>query len=287
MPLRLIVLLLGSLLSACATLNLIPSKKIVPIKFEETSTNESYQFIYQDTINSPELKQLLSLYALDKIAAEEDSEMDKILKLLEWTNSRWKHSGSNKPSASNTLTILKEAESGKKFRCVEYGIVLRSVLASNGFKARTLSLKTRDVEKVRLGAGHVLTEVWSNTHNKWFLLDAQFNIIPIQENIPLNAVELQAAIIQDADFKLIDLNGEINAKRRKKYLQFIPHYLYYFDYKFDQRELVYDSLLKINDKAVLMLVPLDAKKPTIFQRKQEMDFLEYTKSLNDFYRRPE
>ena len=284
---NLIAILLACLFSACATLNLTPSKKLVPIKFDETSANESYQFVYQDTVNSPELEMLLSLYALDKIVEEEEKEMDKILQLLQWTNSRWEHSGSNKPSESNTLTILKEAESGKKFRCVEYGIVLKSVLASNGFKARTLSLKTRDVEKVRLGAGHVLTEVWSNTYNKWFMLDAQFNIIPTQENIPLNAVELQNAIIQGSDFRLTDSNGEISSKRRKKYLNFISHYLYYFDYKFDQREIEYDSLFKVNDKAVLMLVPLGAKNPSIFQRKYEMDFLEYTHSLNDFYRKPE
>jgi len=284
---NLILVVLVCLFSACAALNLTPSKKIAPIEFDETAINGSYQFIYQNTENSPELKMLLSSYDLDKIAENEENEMDKILQLLQWTNSRWEHSGSNKPSESNTLTILKEAESGKKFRCVEYGIVLKSVLASNGFKARTLSLKTRDVEKVRLGAGHVLTEVWSNTYDKWFMLDAQFNVVPTLDNTPLNAVEFQNAIIQNADYQLIDINGEVDRKRRKKYLNFIPHYLYFFDYKFDQREVEYDSLFKVNDKAVLMLVPLNAKNPVMFQRKIEMDFLEYTHSLNDFYRKPE
>ncbi|MEM9921346.1 MAG: hypothetical protein AAF990_24815 [Bacteroidota bacterium] len=281
------IAILVCLFSACTMLKLTPSKKVVSIKFDETSTNESYRFIHQDTVNSPELITLLSLYDLDKIAEGEGGEMDKILQLLQWTNSRWQHSGSNKPSKSNTLTILKEAESGKKFRCVEYGIVLKSVLASNDFKARTLSLKTKDVEKVRLGAGHVLTEAWSNAYNKWFMLDAQFNIVPVQESVPLNAVELQKAIIENADFQLVDSKGEVSPKRRKKYLNFVSHYLYYFDYKFDQREIAYDSLFKVNDHAVLMLVPIGAKSPSVFQRKYEMDFVEYTHSLNDFYRRPE
>ncbi|MEO1715380.1 MAG: transglutaminase domain-containing protein, partial [Bacteroidota bacterium] len=105
--------------------------------------------------------------------------------------------------------------------------------------------------------------------------------------IPLNAVEFQQAIIEQADFKLIDANGEVDEGRRKKYLNFIPHYLYFFDFKFDQREMPYDSLYKVNDKGLLMLVPLNVQKPTVFQRKYDMDYLEYTNSLGDFYQKPE
>lgn len=282
-----LLLLLAALCSACAALNVLPSKKISSIQFEEAATNEAYQFIYQNAENSPELETLSAQYTLDEVAKVGKDELGQILQLLAWTNSRWEHSGSNQPSASNTLTILKEAETGMKFRCVEYGIVLRSVLASQGFIARTLGLKTQDVEKVRIGAGHVLTEAWSDRHQKWFLLDAQFNLVPTQNGIPLNAVEFQQAIIENANFKLIDANGEVDEVRREKYLNFIPHYLYFFDFKFDQREMPYDSLYKVNDKGLLMLVPLNVPNPTVFQRKSKLDYLEYTHSLGDFYRKPE
>jgi len=272
-------------ISACSAINITPSKKTYPIAFTQEAANESYSFVYQNLENSPELADLNRIYGLDSIASGA-AEMDQIFALLNWTNSRWEHNGSNQPSAPKAVNILKEAEEGMKFRCVEYGIVLKSVLAANGFYARTLGLKTRDVETTRLGAGHVLTEAWSPSHNKWFLLDGQFNVVPFENGVPLNAVEFQRAIVNGADYKLMDIHGEISQARHEKYIKFIPHYLYYFDFKFDQREVGYKDMVKVNDKAILMLVPKQAHKPKVFQRKSSMDYLEYTHSLNDFYRKP-
>lgn len=280
------ILILLWVLNACSASHLASSKKSHDIQFTDTTENGDYNFVYQSTENSPELNTMKTLYRLDSVADMGKSEYEQILHLLRWTNSRWKHNGSNQPSKSDALTILKEAETGKKFRCVEYGIVLKSVLACNGFKARTLGLKIKEVEVTRSGAGHVLTEVWSDQYDKWFMLDAQFNLIPTLDGQPLNAVEFQNAIAQNKDFKLVDIDGDVSNKRQKQYLRFISDYLYYFDFRFDQRGVEYDSLVKVNDKIVLMLVPDGAKKPVKFQRQFDMNYLEYTSSLKDFYRKP-
>lgn len=274
------------MLSSCSTLNTTKPNKLDSIQFTDASVNEAFRFIYQDTENSPELKSLKSIYRLDSVAMQGNSESEKILYLLKWTHNRWTHNGSNTPSISNTLTILEEAKTGKKFRCVEYGMVLRSALACNGFKARTLGLKTKDVEVRSSGAGHVLTEAWSDLYQKWFLLDAQFNLVPILDDIPLNAVEFQNAIAENKNFKLVDINGEVSTKRSRQYLRFITEYLFYFDFRFDQREIKYDSLFKVGEKIVLLLVPDGAKKPAKFQRKFDLNYAQYTHSLNDFYRKP-
>lgn len=274
------------LLASCAALNLTPSRKIGPITFSDQNSDTSLEFIYQDYENSPELTELLLRYRLDSVAGQGNAEMEKILHLMQWTHNRWKHSGTNQPSKYLTLTILEEAESGKRFRCVEYGIVLKSVLAANGFIARTLGLKTRDVETTRIGAGHVLTEVWSDLHQKWFMLDAQFNVVPMLDNIPLNAVEFQQAIISRKDFSLMDVSGSVSSKKMEQYMSFIPYYLYYFDFKFDQREIAVDSSFKLNGNTSLMLVPDGAKIPTVFQKSIALDNLMFTNSLHDFYRNP-
>jgi hypothetical protein len=279
-------LILLLLLGSCAALNLTPSRKIGPITFSGNEPDPNLLIIYQDLDNAPELLELSAKYRLDSVAARGASEMDQILHLLNWTHNRWKHNGSTEPSELKVLTILEEAASGKRFRCVEFGIVLKSVLAANGFKARTLGLKTRDCETTRIGAGHVLTEVWSEVHQKWFVLDAQFNVVPMLHDLPLNAVEFQRAIINYADFKLVDLNGEVPPKTLERYMTFIPYYLYYFDFKFDQREVVYEDSYKIDGNTSLMLVPDGAKKPTVFQRKFDMNSMLYTNSLLDFYRKP-
>lgn len=277
---------LAWMMASCTIIHPNLLKGIQSLEFEPDDDNKDYKFIYQDFENSPQLSVLNAQYQLDSIAKVGRSELEQILALLDWTHKRWKHNGSNQPSESNTLTILKEAETGKKFRCVEYGIVLKSILAARGFKARTLGLKTRDVEITRSGAGHVLTEVWSDAFQQWFLLDAQFNIIPMLNNNPLNAVEFQHALVENQDLKLIDMKGEVSQQRQKEYIKFISPYLYYLDFKFDQRELPFDSLYKVNGKAVLMLVPVGAKKPIKFQRETTMDYLIYTNSLKDFYRIP-
>lgn len=279
-------MLFSLLLASCSALHLLPDDKIYPQTFTEDAFNPDLQFVYLTPDNNPESAILTETYKLDSVARQGKSEFEQALHLLNWTNSRWEHSGSNRPSESDALTILEEAEEGNKFRCVEYGIVLRSVLSANDVKARTLGLKSRDVEITRLGAGHVATEAWSTEYQKWFFLDAQYNVVPMQDGVPLNAVEFQDAIVSDHDFKLIDVNGEISEKRREKYLRFIAKYLYFYDFMFDQRDLPYDQITKVDDKQALMLVPSGAKNPTIFQRKIEMDHLVYTTNLNDFYSKP-
>jgi hypothetical protein len=273
-------------ISGCSALNITPSSEKSSLTFEEELSGNQYPFVYQNEENSPRLAELRKNYELDKVVEGIESDLDKVLALLSWTNSQWSHSGSNKPTENSTFTILEEAKTGKKFRCVEYGIVLRSVLAAYGFPARTLGLKTKDVETTWVGAGHVLTEVWIPEFDKWVILDAQFNTLPILDDIPLNGVEFQSAIIENKAYQLINSLGQVSTIERKKYLKFISSYLYYFDFKFDQREVSYKESKKYQDKFVLQLVPIGANEPKIFQRRSKLDYLFYTRSLTDFYQKP-
>ena len=281
------IVFLGLLfLSSCGVLDSFSSKEVQALEYLREAENADYSYVYQSMNNSPDLVTLMSLYRLDSVVDPGNSEFENMLHLLNWTNGRFRHDGSNKPSQPNTLTILREASEGSRFTCVEYAMVLRTVLASHDFEARVVGLMTKDVETTRYGAGHVLTEVWSNQHNKWFLLDPQFNIVPYLDNVPLNAVEFQNAIAQKKDFQLIDINGRVSRKRERSYLSFITPYLYYIDTRFDQREIPFDSLLKVNGKSALMLVPIGAKNPTVFQRNTRINWVEYTNNINDFYRKP-
>lgn len=273
-------------MSSCGVLDSFSSKEVQALEYLREAENANYSFVYQNMDNSPGLVTLMSLYRLDSVVDPGNSEFENMLHLLNWTNGRFKHDGSNNPSQPNTLTILREASEGSRFTCVEYAMVLRTVLASHDFEARVVGLMTKDVETTRYGAGHVLTEVWSSQYDKWFLLDPQFNIVPYLDNVPLNAVEFQNAIAQKKDFQLIDINGRVSKKRARRYLSFITPYLYYIDTRFDQREVPFDSLLRVNGKTALMLVPIGGKNPTVFQRNTRINWVEYTNNINDFYRKP-
>lgn len=55
----------------------------------------------------------------------------------------------------------------------------------------------KNVETTKYGAGHVLLEVYLNDLKKWALLDGQWDAVPMINNIPLNAVEFQKAIVEN------------------------------------------------------------------------------------------
>lgn len=256
------------------------------VQYGTNIINNDLVFKYPDTLNNSFLRQLKNDYHLLKLIENKIDDTDKVLSVLNWTHNQWRHNGSNEPSKNDALTILKEARGGKKFRCVEYGIVASTALQSLNFKARVLGLKTADVETKKYSAGHVLAEVWMPQFNKWVLIDGQFNMMPILENVPLNAVEFQQAISENKNYKLIDINGEVSMKRRKSYLSFIFDYLYYIDTKFDNRNVPSNERILYEGKSSLMLVPLGAKKPSIFQIKYPLDYMVYTNSINDFYQKP-
>jgi hypothetical protein len=107
--------------------------------------------------------------------------------------------------------------------------------------------------------------------------------MPVLNGVPLNAVEFQRAIINRQAFVLVNSQGEITGKERCKYLKFISSYLYYFDVYFDNLPDSAKDRYKVGGNHSLMLVPLKAKDPTIFQRNYPNDGFIYTHSLNDFY----
>lgn len=287
----LILLCSTILLTGCSSffqlINVSPSAGVKNISYSQEPQNPLFVFQYSDTTANEFLKELRSSYRIDKLVAEYNTEFEKIKSILDWTNSRWSHNGSNSPSKSDALTILKEAKEGKQFRCVEYGIVAAAAMNSIGIPARTLGLKSRDVEKVRRGAGHVVTEAYSKELGKWIFMDPQMNIIPVINGVPLNGVEFQREIYnKNPELKLINKQGELNSEDKRNYIKWIGKYLFYFDVLFDQKTLDSDKFKSINGMTKVTLVPVGYKEPKVFQRRYKINYSFYTNSLNDFYRNP-
>ncbi len=286
-----LIIISSILLSSCSSfyqlINVSPSSTLKKISFSQELPNPLYQFYYADTLANDYLSELRTSYQIDLLIKEKKSDLEKIMAVLDWTSKQWDHNGSNNPSKQDALTILKEAREGKQFRCVEYGIVATAALNSIGIRARTLGLKTRDVEKVMRGAGHVVSEVYSTELEKWIFIDPQFNILPVANGKPLNGVEFQKAIFnKNTDLKLINLQGELSKEETENYINWVGKYLFYFDVLFDQKTLNSDKFTTINGMTKITLVPVGKKEPRIFQRRYKIDYSYYTHSLNDFYRKP-
>jgi len=279
------------LLSSCSSFfrakNYSPSEGITEITFSDDKFTQNYQFYYSDTLGNKYLRELRQNYGLDTLTSNLPNEIEKIKAILHWSRSQWEHNGSNYPSKSDALTILKEAESGKQFRCVEYGILAAASLNSIGISARVLGIRTKDSEKVRFGARHVVVEVYSQRNSQWIFIDPQFDVMPTLKGIPLNAVEFQKAILnQRHDIELVNSKGKIEKASSETYINWIGKYLYFFDTDFDHRIDFNVDIKKYDGKRKLMLVPLGVNNPTIFQRKYKVNYCIYTNSLNDFYINP-
>lgn len=276
--------LLFTLLIALLAFNSF-AQQIKPLTFDSLSRNPAFKFWYEQQPGSNEyLTRLINIYRIDTLVKSTDTDSEKALKVMNWVHKQWSHNGSNEPSSPDALTILKEAKEGKKFRCVEYGITTAACLNALGLKSRRLGLKMESVETVPYGAGHVCLEVYLNDLKKWVFLDGQWDAMPVLNGVPLNAVEFQRAIVQNSKgLKIQSLSGT----KKKEYINWIKGYLFYLDVKFDNREIALAQQEKINDKKNLMLVPVGAKEPTIFQVSRPLDYCLYTNSVKDFYSSPE
>lgn len=265
--------------------NKYPSKKVYEISFNRIDQDSSIcDFIFPDPETDSSLIILREKYQLKDLVESANSDIEKALVLLNWTNSRWKHNGSNKPKHHDALSILEEVDQGKNFRCVEYGIVLSASLNSMAISTRTLGLKTKDVETAQVGAGHVVSEAYIPDLKKWVFLDPQKNYIPFVEEKPLNAVEYQDAIKhRRKDIELRNIHGVLSDKRKENETEWVGKYLFYFNGSFDYS----GSKMKCKGKRQIMLVPLGEKGPTVFQIDDgEIDYCIYTHNLKDFYKEP-
>jgi hypothetical protein len=265
-------------------LTVVKGIKPMQLHFDTNKNNNDLKFCYETNDKNSYLDQLRSNYPIDSLVKNKNSDTEKAMKILHWVHNQWQHDGSNEPGNHDAISILNEVKEGKNFRCVEYGIVAAACLNAVGLKSRILGLMIKEVETTKYGAGHVLLEVYLNDLKKWALLDGQWDVIPMVNNIPLNAVEFQKTITDN--YKSLEIRTSSGISKRN-YVDWVCPYLYYFTIPFDNREGTNLKTKKINGKSHLMLVPLGAKVPAYFQIKNKIDYCIYTNALNDFYAPPQ
>ncbi len=254
-----------------------------PLKFD-TIASPVIPVIYEQNAQNSYLTQLREKYKLHRLVKHAQNDTERALCIMHWVHKQWKHDGYNAATNRDALSILDAARNGNNFRCVEYGIVTAACLNAIGLKARVLSLKLKEVETTPSGAGHVAAEVFLNDQKKWVLLDSQWDAMPVLNNVPLNAAEFQHAIAHHYSQLKI---GSLSGVSKRMYVNWIYPYLYYFNFPFDNREGRDIERKTIDGKKALMLVPVGAKNPTLFQQNRKLDYCIYTNALKEFYAPPE
>lgn len=253
--------------------------------WDESEALAPIQMVIPDR-DEPRLRQLRETYQLAGVVDGASDEYDRLRRLCKWTHDRWRHSGDNVPSKSDPLTILAEAEQGKRFRCVEYAIVVAGCAQAMGMPARCLALKREDVQTAKSGAGHYVAEVWLRSLNQWVFVDGQWDAIPEKDGHPLNAVEFQNAIARKSAGLKIRSSSDVD---EDNYLYWITPYLFYFDFNVDQQLFGSDASearRRSPQGGKVMLVPKGAPKPSVFQRTSPIRNCRYISNPAAFYPTP-
>lgn len=199
--------------------------------------------------------------------------------LCHWVHGRWQHDGGNEPTHSDPVSILREAEEGKRFRCAEYAGVLAGVCTAIGIPARALGCMTADCETREVGASHVVTEAFLPDRRQWAFADAQCDVVAGRAGEPLNAAELQAVAAQpDGRFEV----GALSEEDAAAYAAGILPYLHYLSAPLDNRVGVAER-----SHRRLVLVPPGSPRPRVFQRKYPLHHCDFTRSLRAFYPLPQ
>jgi hypothetical protein len=174
----------------------------------------SRRFIF-DSFDNPKLKELREKYKLDEVVAPGKDEFDRQVLLVDWTHTQFKKFGRPSANPRGALEILKNVEEGHTFFCAQYGATLVSAAASLGWVDRALALRRhRDYP----GAGspeHTSTEIWSNQHRKWVMLDPTANMYVEKDGVPLSAYEIRTEWFTREGKDLVFSIGKERKKHRK------------------------------------------------------------------------
>jgi hypothetical protein len=167
-----------------------------------------------DAHDNPRLRQLREREQLDDVVKHGVDEFDRQVRLLDWAHHRLPKFGRPSSDARGALDVASAADAGHTFFCAHYGDVLVSAAASMGWVCRPLALRRPD----HLGSGsteHTSTEIWSNQHRKWIMLDPTFAMYVEKDGVPLNAYELRQAWLKRGGGDLTFVLGKDRKRYRK------------------------------------------------------------------------
>ncbi len=163
--------------------------KLVSLPLVESEYTKRFTF---DRFDNPKLRELRERYRLEEVVAAGKDEFDRQVHLMDWTHRQFKKFGQPSTKAAGALEILQAIEEGHTFFCSQYAQVLVSCAASLGWIDRPLALRRHQgVNKSGGSTEHSVTEIWSNQHRKWVMLDPTSNMYLEKDGVPLNAWEIR------------------------------------------------------------------------------------------------
>ncbi len=136
--------------------------------------------------SDPRSVQFREDYRLDELTST-GSEMDKLLRLAEWTYGNFYMFGRPSVQTENASEILSACERGHTFYCAHYAIVFCAAATALGWVARPISVR-RAEEDYRL-SNHNIVEVWSREKGRWICFEPTYGGCVAIDGEPVSAYE--------------------------------------------------------------------------------------------------
>jgi len=185
-------------------------RKLDALPYVESQYTKLFRF---DTFANPKLKELRERYKLDAVVAPGRDEFERQILLLDWVHHQFKKFGRPSTEALGALEILKGIEDGQPFFCVQYAHLYASAAASLGWVDRELALRRHQDPPGGGSTEHLTTEIWSNQHRKWVMMDPTANMHIEKDGIPLSGFEIRQEWFYREGTNLVFVVG----KDRKQY----------------------------------------------------------------------
>jgi hypothetical protein len=170
---------------------------------------------YSEVSDLPNMSRVLPEMHLDDLQSKGDTEYSKLLRVAQWVSAQWK---SCDDGIAGTKPLPELGAS-----CGEHASVVASAAQASGMRARVVRLMPQDVE--RRADSHAIAEVWLSSLQKWVVADGQFGVVPQLRGVPLNAIEVQAALSSGQE-----LTCGTDALTCVRWSDSVLQYLYYFAY---------------------------------------------------------
>jgi hypothetical protein len=249
-------------LSACKS----QQKDLSVTKWENIYEGNNIHFYYEDfkNLNIIELNQK---YKLAEKVADAKDELEKANRLKGWIHEKMEFNKGSNTTKEDALNILTEVERVKKASDKDFAIVFSQAASSVGLYSRRGELKGKDEIKEIKNMTFKVCEIWSDTYNKWFMVDVSNGCYMEDNGVPLSAIEIIEKGLENVQI--------IGISNRKKYLKEMMPLFYSYSIEIDnniygtKKSNAYITYLKPGESPELKnksgFIP-----PTIFVNKGEL-----------------
>lgn len=138
--------------------------------------------------DAPHLVALRTKYRLNEVVAGAKSEYEAQLKLAEWVGTRYEHGTDDPPGGRQVcdpVAVIESGARGARYWCEVAAYTMIHAAQSLGWPARMITGSTDGYTWE-----HAVAELWSSEHRKWYVVDADFNVVFETDGVPLSAWEL-------------------------------------------------------------------------------------------------